>query len=338
MRMLSSCLFLLAATLGNAKAGDASAEKDAFYWNARIGRGVNLGNALEAPEEGAWGVRLEASYFKRIAEAGFNSVRIPARWSSHAGETAPYSIDPTFFERVDWAVNQALSNDLAVVLNIHHYREMETEPEAHRDRFLGLWRQIAEHYRDYPEELCLELLNEPCKKLTNALWNDYAARAVRLIRESNRTRILVIGPTQWNNINELKNLRLPEDDKRIIVTFHYYLPFHFTHQGAGWVGEQSRDWLGTRWTGSDEERGEVAGHFDEVAAWAKARGVPLYMGEFGAYEKADMTSRATWTAHVRQEAEKRGFSWAYWEFCAGFGVYDSEKQAWREPLRKALVP
>ena len=57
---------------------------DAQTINQKIGRGINLGNALEAPNEGDWGVVLQPDYFKAIAQAGFNSVRIPIRWSNHA--------------------------------------------------------------------------------------------------------------------------------------------------------------------------------------------------------------------------------------------------------------
>jgi endoglucanase len=62
------------------------------------------------------------------------------------------------------------------------------------------------------------------------------------------------------------------------------------------------------------------------------------MGEFGAYQEADMGSRATWTAFVARAAEQRGMSWAYWEFCAGFGAYDATAQSWRQPLLDALMP
>ncbi len=51
-----------------------------------------------------------------------------------------------------------------------------------------------------------------------------------------------------------------------------------------------------------------------------------------------MDSRARWTAFVARSAEGRGFSWAYWEFGAGFGVYDRESEAWVEPIRQALIP
>ena len=64
---------------------------------------------------------------------------------------------------------------------------------------------------------------------------------------------------------------------------------------------------------------------------------PLNVGEFGAYEVGDMASRARWTRAVVEEAERRGFSWTYWEFCSGFGAYDPIADAWREPLLQALM-
>ena len=77
---------------------------------------------------------------------------------------------------------------------------------------------------------------------------------------------------------------------------------------------------------------------DQAAAWAEANNRPIYLGEFGAYSKADMDSRASWTAFVARQAEERGMSWAYWEFCAGFGVYDQSKSEWNTAILDALIP
>src|SRR5437588_6851367 len=89
--------------------------------NKKLGRGINLGNALDAPREGAWGVTLKAEYFKAIKEAGFDTVRLPVKWSAHAEGKPPYTIDPKFAERVDWAMDQALANKLNIIVNVHHY-------------------------------------------------------------------------------------------------------------------------------------------------------------------------------------------------------------------------
>lgn len=332
---------LLGATMlcqGADRATSDDEFRDGFYWCAQIGKGVNLGNALEAPEEGDWGVHLKSEYFYSIQSAGFTSVRIPIRWSAHAQSAPPYTIDPAFFLRIDWAVEQALSRGLVAIVNLHHYEELVTAPREHKQRFLALWKQIAEHYRDRPPTLYFEILNEPCRKLTDELWNDYLVEALRVIRRTNPRRAVVVGPGNWNNTDRLKNLALPEDDRNLVVTFHYYQPFPFTHQGASWVGEHSNKWLGTPWTGTDAEKRAVAAHLDQAARWGRQNRRPLYMGEFGAYSKADMPSRVRWTRFVRAAAEQRDIPWTYWEFCAGFGVYDPEAQAWHDDLLKALIP
>lgn len=310
---------------------------DPFVQNSLLARGVNLGNALDAPDEGEWGVVLEERYFQLIKEAGFTAVRIPIRWSTHAATMAPYHIDGTFLSRVDWAVEQALQQGLAVVINIHHYEEMMSEPAEHRERFLALWRQIADHYRSSPQELFFELLNEPCDKLTPGLWNTILAEAVEVVRASNPYRILIIGPGNWNSMDALPLLRLPEKDRGIIVTVHYYNPFQFTHQGAEWV-QGSQAWLGTTWAGTPQQRSAIQLDFVRAKLWAEQQNRPLFVGEFGAYNKADMASRARWTEFVARTAESNGMSWCYWEFCAGFGVYNRNSGDWHYPLLRALVP
>ena len=201
-----------------------------------LGRGINLGNALEAPEEGLWGIFLEDYYFDRIADAGFDSVRIPIRWSAHALESAPYTIDPAFFERIDWVLEQSERVGLASVINIHHYEALMASPQSERERFIALWDQIANRYSDAPDSVFFEVLNEPTEKFTEqpTLWNDYLAEAVQQIRLSNPTRALIAGPVGWNAIEWLPALSLPTDSQ-LITTVHYYSPFEFTHQGAEWI-------------------------------------------------------------------------------------------------------
>jgi len=97
-------------------------------------------------------------------------------------------------------------------------------------------------------------------------------------------------------------------------------------------------WLGTEWAGTSPQKRSLQFDFDVVAQWAKDNERPIFLGEFGAYSKAALASRARWTAFVAREAEKRGFSWAYWEFCSGFGVYDQSSGVWNEPLLQALLP
>ena len=259
---------------------------DAYTMNERLARTVNLGNALEAPNEGEWGVTLKDEYFQLIKQQGFTAVRLPVRWSAHALENAPYTIDSEFFKRVDWAVANALKNNLAIVVNMHHYEEMALDPTGHQARFIALWRQIAEHYQSYPNALLFEPMNEPNGLMNAKHWNDLIALTLPEIRATNPTRNVVIGPAEWNGMRALDELILPPDDQHIIVTFHYYNPFQFTHQGAEWV-PGSESWLGTEW-GSNAEEQSVQYDFRQVEQWAKDNKRPIFLGEFGAYSKADM--------------------------------------------------
>ena len=320
----------------NATKGQAMAEK----MNKLLGRGVNFGNALDAPSEGEWGVTLKDEYFDLAKQAGFNSIRLPVRWSAHAMTEKPYTIDPNFMKRVDWAVNNAISRNVPVILNIHHYRESYTDPNGHKERYIALWKQIAEHYKGYPEILLFELMNEPKDKLDSNMWNIYMKESLALVRQSNHDRTIIIGPSHDNVIEYLKDLDIPKDDRNIIVTIHYYSPLPFTHQGADWITKgDPNTWMGTKWTGTDAEKKPVTKAFDIAAAWAKANNRPMNLGEFGSYKKADMDSRARWTKFVADTAIERGMSFHYWEFCASeFGLYDQQTKSFRKPLLEAVLP
>jgi endoglucanase len=313
-----------------------SQEDDAFQSNRLLGRGINLGNALDGPQEGAWGVTLEAGYFRLIREAGFNSVRIPIRWSAHANTEFSYEIESGFFHRVDWAIQQALSRDLVAVINVHHYEEMNRDPVQSLPRLVELWKQIALRYQNFPKRLIFELLNEPNEQLDDERWQQAFPPVLKAIRDSNPDRMVVIGPSPLNGIERLDKLHLPPQDRRIIGTFHYYSPLQFTHQGASWV-KGSEPWRGTRWTGTSQEREELRNDFERAAAWSQQNRRPLNLGEFGAYREANMEDRALWTRAVAREAEKWGFSWSYWEFCSEMGAYDAAARQWRQPLLNALL-
>lgn len=316
--------------------GNGGASISAFEMNERLGRGVNFGNALEAPNEGEWGVTLQARHFERAAEAGFSTIRLPVRWSNHALDEPPYTIRPGFFTRVDWALDRAEENGLNVVLNVHHYEEMDANPTEHKERWLAIWRQIAERYQGRPQSVVFELLNEPHDRLIASLWNQYLAEAIAVIRESNPVRNLIVGPVQWNSTNALPMLALP-DDEHLIVTVHFYDPFQFTHQGAGWVSG-SDAWLGTTWTGTVSQRAFITEILTRAANWGRDHNRPIFLGEFGAFERADMTSRISWTSYVAREAERLEMSWAYWEFMSGFGIYIISNDTFRSGLVDALIP
>jgi len=335
-RVVAALVVVLGLVTPAGTAAGAQTWPTAAEYCVRLGRGVNLGNALDAPREGEWGFRLQAEYFPLIKAAGFQSIRLPVRWSAHAGTEPPYTLDQVFLKRVRWAVDAALAEDLAVVLNVHHYNELMQDPGAHEPRLQALWQQIAAHFQDHDGRLSFELLNEPHDKLTPVRWQDMLGELLATVRASNPERIVLIGAGDWNGLRALAELKLPAEDRRLIATFHYYLPFEFTHQGASWV-EGSDRWRGRTWTAEPDEVATLERDFDRVAAWSKDHERPVYLGEFGAYSAAPAASRATWTRAVARAAEARGWGWSYWEFGSGFGVYDPRKNAWHDDLKAALL-
>ena len=310
---------------------------------ASLGRGVNFGNMLEAPTEGAWGVTASDDVIEKATRAGFTSVRVPVRWSNHASATAPFTIDPAFMARVESVVDKLLAKNVVVVLNMHHYRQMDGDhvddgelpvADAVVDvRFLALWEQIAPRFASRGDRLVFELYNEPHGRINGEPWNVLAARALAVVRKSNPDRVVIVGPTSWNSAGDLPRLKLP-NDANLVATIHNYNPFTFTHQGAEWVSPVLP--LGVTCCSASQTADMVA-PLDAAKAWSASKRYPVYVGEFGAYSKADDASRIAYNRTMRDAIESRGMTWAYWEFASGFGVYDPVKLTFRQPLLDALL-
>jgi aryl-phospho-beta-D-glucosidase BglC (GH1 family) len=303
--------------------------------NALLGKCMNLGNALDAPTEGAWGVVLQDSYFSHVKQLGFQSVRIPIRWSTHIADSTTYQIDEVFFKRVEWAVKQSLGNGLRAIINTHHYEGLMNSPEKEKALFLAIWKQVSERFANYGPELYFELCNEPNGQLTPALWNSFAKEALNTVRKSNPHRSVIIGPGLWNSVDGLAEFHLPADSF-LIMTVHYYKPESFTHQGAPWV-QGSNGWLGTKWRANDADKKVIISHFNKVNEWASKTGVPVFLGEFGAYDLADTISRVLYTSFIAQEALARGWAYAYWKYSGDFGIYDDSTKYTREFIVNALL-
>lgn len=329
---IACILGAMATCWANGSAGGQT--PDAASQNKRLGRGVNV-LGYDPIWKDRHKARFQQKYFRLIKEAGFDNVRINLHPFRDAKLTADHQIDAAWFETLDWAIEQALASGLMPILDLHEFHAMGDDPQGNKDRFLAVWRQIAEHCKNTPNEVLFEILNEPCKKLTPELWNPMLREALAVIRTSNPRRTVIVGPTAWNGIGALPKLDLPQDDRNIIVTVHYYSPFQFTHQGAPWAG--LKDKTGVPWNGTEKERQAIVKDFEKARAWARQHDRPILLGEFGAYEQGEMQLRVRWTSFVTRQAEKLGWSWAWWQFDGDFIVYDVKNDRWVEPIRRALT-
>ncbi|WP_116104986.1 cellulase family glycosylhydrolase [Lewinella sp. IMCC34191] len=307
-------LFLLCATLYSA----ANAQITPADAVAEMGRGINLGNTLEPPNEGDWNNGpAEEAYFDAYVEAGFTNVRIPVRWDEHAAETAPYAIDSEWMDRVEQVVDWGLERDLYITLNGHHedwLKESYDDP-ASRARYDAIWVQIAERFQDKSEKLLFEIINEPFG-MTVAEVDDLNERVLGIIRENNPTRLVIFGGNQYANAEELLAAAVPEDDY-LIGYFHSYHPWSFAGEGVDTWG-----------TSADYDA--LDDKFSRVNDWSVANDVPVHLSEFGAVRDADYNSRMRYYAAYVEAALRYGFAFSVWDDGGMFGILDRENNTWPE--------
>jgi len=280
--------------------------------------------------------RFEWRHFAEIHKAGFDFVRLNLQAFKHMD--AHNRLEPQWLAKLDDVVREARKAGLGVILDEHDFDVCSEDVVQCQTRLTAFWQQVAPRYANAPRSVAFELLNEPHDKLNGEVWNGMLAQLLAVVRASNPTRIVVVGPTHWNSLNDLPLLKLPADPN-LLVTFHYYEPFHFTHQGATWAGEEVKKLHGITW-GTDADRATLRADFDKVSAWAAANHRPILLGEFGAYDKSGtpLELRVGYIEAARKEAEQHRFGWAYWQFEGDFVVWDMPNQRWIEPIRKALIP
>ena len=308
-----------------------------------MGPGINFGNMLDAPNEGDWGLTVMPEYIQAAWAQGFRTIRLPVRWSNHASGMYPYTIDTTFLNRVASVVDQMLGQGFHVILNMHHHRQLDGDtidlgdilvPDAIlEERFVSIWSQIGNHFASRSDKLLFELYNEPHGLLTANRWNLLAAATVKQVRISNKERVVIIGPTSFNDPYALHSLVMPPDPY-LMATVHFYQPFAFTHQGVSWVSPPLP--VGTTCCDVEQASTIFAG-IQHSRYWSDVTGYPVLLGEFGAYSAADTASRVNYIRLVRQTATANRMPWAYWEFASTFGVYDPVANAFRPELTQALL-
>jgi endoglucanase len=340
--MRSRC-WLIGCLLGLLSGGAHAVGSDAAWaLAARMVPGINFGNMLEAPREGDWGLHADDRFFALVGEGTpIRAVRLPVRWSNHASPDAQARIEPAFMARVVGVVDRLLERDVVVVLNMHHYRQLdgdaldpheaEVRGEVVEARYLALWRQIAVRFARHDARLVLEPYNEPHGRL-NDRWTDLLAQAVAVIRETQPMRVLMVGPTHWNAAHALPALRLPRD-ANLIVTIHHYEPFDFTHQGATWVQPVKPTGVGC--CDANQLR-RMREPLDLAQQFSRDSGFPVVVGEFGAYSAATTSDRVRYLTTMRRLLDERALPWFAWELASGFGFFDPTAGRWRPELVAAL--
>ncbi|HYD25189.1 MAG TPA: glycoside hydrolase family 5 protein [Croceibacterium sp.] len=293
-----------------------------------VGQCINMGNSFEISRTYAGPAKaIDAADFARIKAAGFDTVRVPVRWSDKTGDAPGFAIDPAWLARVTVAVDQALAAGLNVILNDHHFDALDADPAGNRAKLAAIWRQVATHFADRPTgQLWFEIENEPHEKLTNANLVETFAPALAAIRQTNPGRPVIIGGENWSGIDSLATLELP-DDPNVHPTFHYYEPFDFTHQGASWAGDPPPA-IG-RVYGTEADAARLAADVAKLDAYIARTGKVPFMGETGAYDAhIPLADRIRYHSAVRQAFAPSGIGICAWAYTNTFPFYDQKEGRW----------
>ncbi len=237
------------------------------------------------------------------------------------------------------------------ILRSHHFNEKEkrlwTDPKE-QDKFIQLWRDLSEVVRQWPNDmLAYEFMNEPVADDAEE-WNRLLSRVRDSIRSWEPDRVLVIGSNRWQSADTFDQLKIPADDKNIILSFHFYEPFHLTHYQASWT--DLKDFQGeVHYPGQIVANGKTPEEqrvynrdtlehmMRKPLRLAESLGLPLYCGEFGVINKAPEGDKLAWYNDMVAIFEKRGIAYANWNYKAGsFGIVDAKLKP-DVPMTEVLV-
>jgi aryl-phospho-beta-D-glucosidase BglC (GH1 family) len=258
-----------------------------------MGLGYNIGNTMEVPKNPTdWGNPFpDAAYVKAIKDAGFNTVRIPCAWDSHASNG---TINAGWLDSVKTVVDLVIGNGMYAILNSHWdggwLEDHVFDGEGYDKTGLvnssaatvaakqeSYWKQIATKFAEYDEHLMFASANEPG---VNDPWNGGAdngqwafnearmqvlkqfheacLKAVRSTGGNNATRIVVVqSPRTEIDKSPLLASMYPTDpagEGYTMAEVHFY-PYQFSLMTSG-----DEDWGKMFYYWEDQTPGNDAAH------------------------------------------------------------------------------
>ncbi|MCQ2205043.1 MAG: cellulase family glycosylhydrolase [Bacteroidales bacterium] len=326
-------------------------DTDAASVSRSMGIGWNLGNQMDAQNNGVageeyWGnKKATQATFDALRDAGFTSVRIPVTWMGHVGAGPVYEIESAYLDRVAEIVGYAENAGLKAIINIHHdgsdskywlnIKEAAKSEDANieiRAQIEAMWKQIAEKFADKGDFLVFEAFNEihdggwgwgdnkndggKQYKVLNG-WNQLFVNTVRATGGNNATRYLGV-PAYCTNIDiSLESFVMPKDIEgnkyKILMAVHDYDPYEYT------LNAKFPQWGHTAQAGKKESWGDeptITGQFKKLVDSYMAKGIPVYIGEFGCVHRASTEEemfRKYYLEYFCKAASDYNLSVMYWD-------------------------
>lgn len=334
--------------------------------NFRIQRGTNLSHWLSQSEERGEARRqhIQEDDFARLDSLGFDFVRIPIDeeqfWDEDGNKI------PEAWDLLTGALDLSIKHHLRAIVDLHiirsHYFNAVNEggedtntlftSEESQEQLVGMWRQLSEVLKGYScDSVAYEFMNEPVADDPEQ-WNQLIFKVHGALRELEPQRTLVIGSNLWQSVTTFKDLRIPEGDKNIVLSFHFYDPQILTHYGAHWTP------IG-KYTGKVNYPGVIVSDEDYAAAseevkplleqyrkeWnretlhtmmadaiavAEKYDLQLFCGEWGVYEPVDRELAYAWTRDMISVFNEFNIAWTTWCYDADFGFWDQQKHDFKD--------
>jgi endoglucanase len=322
--------------------GDVKADTSAPSGFA-VKRGTNIAHWLSqskkrGPERAAFFTKKDVDYIK---SAGFDHIRLPVDEEQLWDSTGKR--DEEAFRLLNDCMTWVSEAGIRVILDLHilrsHYFNAEEKPlwtkTEEQDKFIRLWKDLSSFVGKWPNAmLAYEFMNEPVADDPEQ-WNTLLARVADSIRSWEKERTLVIGSNRWQSVNTFDQLRIPANDKNILLSFHFYEPFHLTHYKASWT--KLKDFQGQVQypgqvvvNGATEEETRVYNRdtLEKMLAkplkLADSLNLPLYCGEFGVIDGSPDAAKAAWYRDLVAVFAKHRIGYANWNYKSGsFGIVDA---------------
>ena len=345
--------------------------------NFRIKRGTNLSHWLSQSKERGEARRehIQEDDFERLEQLGFDFVRIPIDEEQFWDEEGDQL--PEAWELLTNALNLAVKHHLRAIVDLHiirsHYFNAVNEGGASKNtlftseeaqqQLINMWYQLSDVLKGYSNDsVAYEFMNEPVAD-DHEQWNQLVAKVHKALREKEPQRTLVIGSNMWQSYETIKYLKVPEGDKNIVLSFHYYNPMILTHYGAWWtpLGKYKGkvNYPGITVSKEDFEAApdsikealkpfttqvwdvnKIREDFKDAIEAAKKYDLQLSQlrGEWGVYEPVDRELAYKWTKDMLSVFDEFNIAWTTWCYDADFGFWDQKKNDYKDkPLVDLLM-
>ena len=328
-----------------------------------ITRGVNLSHWLS--QDFGWAPKytyINENDIRFIDSIGYDHVRIPIdeqeMWDENGKPVK------AAFDQLTSCLQWCAKYDLRAIVDLHiiraHYFNAIKEggsndlweDTAAQNHFIDLWMQLSEVLHEYPNNtVAYELLNEAVAP-DNEDWNKLVNKAVAAIREKEPDRVLIIGPNMWQQASYINYLKVPENDRNIILSFHTYTPLVLTHHLAEWTpagqyegpvhypgqiitDDDYRKYVDTSNVALVNEISDASEYFDKdrlievfkpAIEYARSKKLQLYCGEFGCLSTIERSDRLQYYADMISAFGENDIAWCNWEYKGDFGIYHFDRE------------